>query len=467
MRQCAQALTAIRDDVAYVVGRLLQISTVLNMVNGFVGAQGCLQGAGWGLDDAMTTLATVGTQVEELGTKLRAAARRYDDQEAAAQTTLQRITQWIETAVEFGRDALEPGIYLPYIEPAQHGMINADSSQPWHGGGRIAWRKIRLGGTSVAERGAASVTLGYLVGKGSEPLRNPHSNGINREEGALLANSLATLANPGDDVGEAAQLAGSVINLAHRFNGHGQVKTHQVAPPPKADTGPQQPNRSFATSLAVMEELAGDDDTDLGLVRIDRVTSPEGERAWQVYIPGGQGFDITDVHSLVNAPNAVEEHLTPSAIMVTNVMQQAGVKKGENVVMVGHSHGGITASKVANDPVVRSQFDIPLVVTAGSPVDRHNIRPDTQVVSIEHTEDFVPGLDGVDEGETPGLTRVERTLADSHDAQTASGSGVHHTHDYPNYVATAELADEHPLMNQAGTRVDRFIPEGQVDTFYY
>lgn len=467
MRECAHALTTISNDVAYVVSRLLQISTALDVANGIVGTHGCLQSAGWTLDHAITVLGAVVGQVEDLGTKLRQAARRYDDQETKTQTTLQRITQRIESAVGLGRDAFEPGLYLPLMKPAQHGLATTGAHHPWHGGGRIAWRKIRLSRASMVERGVAYVTVGYLIDKASEPLRNPDSNGIDRREGAILANSLATWANPGDDVGEAAQLAGSTINLAHRLNGHGRVKTQQVAPPPKAETGPQRPNRSFADSLAVMEELAGDDDTDLGLVRIDRVTSPEGERAWQVYIPGGQGFDITDVHSLVNAPNAVEENLTPSAIMVTNAMQQAGVKKGEKVVMVGHSHGGITASKVANDPVVRSQFDIPLVVTAGSPVDRHNIRPDTQVVSIEHTEDFVPGLDGVAEGEKPGLTRVERTLADSNDAAIASGSGVHHTHDYPNYVATAELADEHPAIDQAGTRVDRFIPEGQVDTFYY
>lgn len=305
-----------------------------------------------------------------------------------------------------------------------------------------------------------------MLGKAVHGLIKPESNGINRQEGALLARSMTNVLNPGDDVSDGAMVVGSMVNQGHVRSGHHGVEIERVGKPAKAKES-SHPNRSMADSLAVMEELAGDEDTDLGLIRIDRITDTNGERAWQVYIPGGQGFDLSDVHSLLNSPNTVNAKVTPSAIMVTAAMKQAGVKKGENVVMVGHSHGGITASKLANDSQVRQHFDIPLVVAAGSPIDQHKIRSDTHVISLEHTEDFVPGLDGVAQGHKPGLTRVERTLTDSHDPKIAQGKGIHHTHDYPNYVDTAARADDSVEVARHSPTIEEIIPDGHVERFYY
>ena len=153
--------------------------------------------------------------------------------------------------------------------------------------------------------------------------------------------------------------------------------------------------------------------------------------------------------------------------MVAAALREVGAQKGEPIVLVGHSHGGITASNFANDPRLRAEFDVPLVIAAGSPVDLHDIRPDTHVVSFEHTEDVITGVDGVQRQLKPGMTRVERTLADSSDPEIAGGAGIFHSHDYPNYIDTARLADEHPGLEHTRRRLAAIIPDGQVETYRF
>src|SRR5699024_2905020 len=254
------------------------------------------------------------------------------------------------------------------------------------------------------------------------------SPGLDRHQGTLLARELASVITPGGDVGSAAAVGARAVDGVHAVFGHHRIFMQRLAPK-HADHDPTRaPVRTFGESIAVMEELEVGSSARPGEIRIDKVTSAEGEDSWQVFIPGGQGFDPGNVHSLLHTVSSVDSNPTPSAAMVTAAMRDAGVKKGERVVMVGHSHGGITARMLANYSRVRAEFDVELVITAGSPVDRHDIRPDTHVVSLEHTEDFVTGLDGVEWKSKPGMTRIERTLAESRDPEIAAGVGVHHSH---------------------------------------
>lgn len=299
------------------------------------------------------------------------------------------------------------------------------------------------------------------------PIWDPASPGIDRAEGAALARALSGVIAPGGDVGDGAAAGARVVDAVHAGLGHQRITMERIAP--KHDDGDptRAPVRTFAESIAVMKELEIASGAQSGELRIDRVTSAEGEHSWQVFIPGGQGFDPRDVHALLHTVSSVDSNPTPSTAMVVSALREVGVKKGEPVVMVGHSHGGITGSMLANNPRVRAEFDIPLVITAGSPVDRHDIRPDTHVVSFEHTEDFVTGLDGVEWQAKPGMTRVDRTLGDSHDPQTAGGVGPVHSHDYPNYIETAALADKHPELAHTRGRLAATIPDGEVETFRF
>ncbi|MFF5446442.1 hypothetical protein [Streptomyces sp. NPDC012888] len=68
---------------------------------------------------------------------------------------------------------------------------------------------------------------------------------------------------------------------------------------------------------------------------------------------------------------------------------------GSELMLVGHSLGGLTAMNLASDPDLAGEFRVTHVVTLGSPID--NKRPadhTTQVISLVNKHDVIPMLDG-------------------------------------------------------------------------
>lgn len=434
------------------------------------------------VDAAAAALQGAIGRIRTLSDELRAAARNYEVNEGATARLWAGITRaggawrelygtWIPSPRQFVAVPLSR-----FVTAASHAHRSAQQRTPmghrwgWAGlGSTLLLSGAAYGGQLSALSGQGWIqyyrdlhTAGRLLPTALAPALAADHPGIDRQQGAALARALAGIVHPGGDVDDGARVISDAVGLTHWALGHQRIR---MSPPEHRSH--EEPVRTFADAVAVMEELEVDESTDPGMLRIDRITSAEGETAWQVFIPGGQGFDPTNVHALLHAPAAVASVPTPSVAMVAAALRDAGAVKGEPIVMIGHSHGGITGSLFASDPRLRAEFDVPLVVAAGSPVDRHEIRADTHVLSIEHTEDVITGADGVGHQTKPGLTRVERTLADSSDPATAAGSGIHHAHDYPNYVRTAELVDTHPRLQHLGDYYSAIIPEGQVETFVY
>jgi hypothetical protein len=108
------------------------------------------------------------------------------------------------------------------------------------------------------------------------------------------------------------------------------------------------------------------------------------------------------------------------------------------VMLVGHSLGGIAAAGLASSPRFTSAHPVTHVVTMGSPVGRMPVPAGTEVLSLEHTQDAVPRLDGQPNPDRASWVTVQRQLADA-EADTASQA-----HDTGLYVATAGLVDGSP-----------------------
>lgn len=427
-------------------------------------------------------------EIEQLADSLTTAAQRYEDAEFSI---LQSFHSGVSAGFQWWQETVGFGPFLPFdlffavpnrfLTAASEAYIEQYTEHSLHdlptprqriaalfSGGVISYNEMRrLTPIGWLRRLPDVAIVASSLPQALSPIWASDSPGIDRRQGALFARALSRVIASGGDVGSGAAVAARAVDGVHAVFGHQRISMERIAPKHRDKDPARSPVRTFGASIAVMKELEVGSGTSPGEIRIDKVTSAEGEDSWQVFIPGGQGFDPGNVHSLLHTVSSVDSNPTPSAAMVTAALRDVGVKKGEPIVMVGHSHGGITASMLANDPRVRAEFDIPLVITAGSPVDRHDIRPDTHVVSFEHTEDFVTGLDGVDWQAKPGMTRVERTLAESQDSEIADGVGVHHSHDYPNYIDTAELADQHEDLEYARSRLAAIIPEGEVDTFRY
>lgn len=178
-------------------------------------------------------------------------------------------------------------------------------------------------------------------------------------------------------------------------------------------------------------------DPDLeGAVQIQEVVTADGPR-YVVYLPG-----TDDMSPVPDAGRTARDMLTNYQLLggrddsytagVVEAMRKAGLE-GQEVMLVGHSQGGMAAVAMAADPAVGADFRISHVVTAGSPTAHVADLPDgTTALHLENRGDAVPWLDGADNPDRPSRVTVRFD---------AGGSDVAANHGLDRYVLGAEAAD--------------------------
>lgn len=185
-----------------------------------------------------------------------------------------------------------------------------------------------------------------------------------------------------------------------------------------------------------------------GAVEILRTTAADGGRHWTVVIPGTQDPWAGGENPMDNETNlrAMAGLRTDMAIGVAAAMHQAGIARGEPVALVGHSQGGLVATRLAADPVLGREFRISTVLTAGSPVGTVKVPAGVEVLSLEHVQDPVVGLDGAPNEAAPNHV----TVAVGGPEPPSFGDA----HRLPGYRAAADLLpDVHdPAVGQWLTR---------------
>ncbi|GAA4285790.1 hypothetical protein [Georgenia daeguensis] len=171
-----------------------------------------------------------------------------------------------------------------------------------------------------------------------------------------------------------------------------------------------------------------------GAVEILRTTTAEGGRHWTVVIPGTQDVWAGGENPMDNETNllTIAGVRSDMTIGVAAAMHQAGIARGEQVALVGHSQGGLVATQLAADPVLKQEFRISTVLTAGSPVGTMTVPPGVEVLSLEHVQDPVVGLDGAPNTAAPN----HLTVAVGGGAEPSS---LGERHRLPAYTAAAVL----------------------------
>ncbi len=205
---------------------------------------------------------------------------------------------------------------------------------------------------------------------------------------------------------------------------------HGVAVPLGTDTrGPAGRPPRRLTDVVVDLAQRNDDDGHHGAIDVRIVTLPGGGRRVIVDITGTKSWSpgrTSDVTSLTTNARALVGRSTAYEQGVLSAMHQAGVRPDDDVMLVGHSEGGMVAVTAARDAVRSGRFRVTHVVTAGSPVGRTvgELPRSVQVLALENSRDVVPHLDGVANPDRPNVTTVtsargDRTVAGDHSLDTA------------------------------------------------
>jgi hypothetical protein len=204
------------------------------------------------------------------------------------------------------------------------------------------------------------------------------------------------------------------------------------------DRPPQLPAPRTTADVLANVALSYDDSMPSGLpgtpegtISVQRLTHPDGARAWVVEIPGTQEWrrnantpmDLTtNMRLLAGLPDDMTDAVLES-------MAAAGIAPDEPVLLAGHSQGGMVAVSVA--AMAGTAYSVRAVVTAGSPDTPRAAPPGIAVRHYRHDEDGVPQLDGAPSRTNQDVTVVRRNLS------TREIPTPIEAHDIQRYIETA------------------------------
>ncbi|MFE2325731.1 hypothetical protein ACFXD5_17715 [Streptomyces sp. NPDC059385] len=134
-----------------------------------------------------------------------------------------------------------------------------------------------------------------------------------------------------------------------------------------------------------------------GLALLRRVRCSDGSVRHVLLLPGTSFALLSNStpQDVIGAFDGCLRTDTTYTRAVRNLVERAGVPAGSELMIVGHSLGGLTAMNLASDPVFSSTYRLTHVIAVGSPIDAK--RPadhTTRVISLVNEHDVIPTLDG-------------------------------------------------------------------------
>ena len=116
-------------------------------------------------------------------------------------------------------------------------------------------------------------------------------------------------------------------------------------------------------------------------------------------------------------------------------MREAGITASDNVILVGHSQGGLIAAQLA----ASGEYRVSDVVTVGAPLHHIEIPEEVHLVAIEHSEDVIPSLSGV---AAPVAVATHLTVRRSlYSGKSAPKDQVLPAHNLSRYIETGAVMD--------------------------
>lgn len=206
-----------------------------------------------------------------------------------------------------------------------------------------------------------------------------------------------------------------------------ETPVRAVAEQPRAISAPPA---GFADRLARVP-LAGDGPQ----VVVERYTMPQGPDQYAVYVTGTVTFSPEATTEPWDMTSNVANAAGPgggSYDSVVQAMRSAGVDDSSPVQLVGYSQGGGTAARIA----ASGGFNVVGLTSFGGPTGQIPIPESIPTVLVEHTDDIVPALGGMQANQQALI--VERNVFAGREIPTEYAVPAHHL-EY--YEETARLMD--------------------------
>lgn len=169
-----------------------------------------------------------------------------------------------------------------------------------------------------------------------------------------------------------------------------------------------------SNAMTPSEHLAKVGALDPGQAMMEKISDGPPPK-YVVYLRGIDGIGSDgDPNYLINAAVAMGGWSSYEAAVLDMLSQQ--VPPGAEIVIVGHSQGGIAAMNLAANEIVNSTWKVEHILTAGSPVDLKSADPrvwDKNIVRLSNLDDGVTHLDGVPRRDHPDAYEFAGPL--SHD----------------------------------------------------
>jgi hypothetical protein len=199
-----------------------------------------------------------------------------------------------------------------------------------------------------------------------------------------------------------------------------------------------------------------------GAIQIQRIVD-HGHERYIVYIPGTDdmspipkdGDHARDMETNYQLIGGMD---TAYGRGIERAMLDAGLE-GKDVMLVGHSQGGMVSTSLAADPDFTRHFHVQHVVTAGSPSAQVPDMPaGTTAIHFENRGDAVPLLDGEDNPDQPNRTTVK---FDEGSSDVGDNHAIRH---YANGAAAADASTNASIQDQVRQmQQDGYLGNGTVE----
>ncbi len=234
-----------------------------------------------------------------------------------------------------------------------------------------------------------------------------------------------------------------------------QVPVNEWAPPRSpAQAVPEDGGRRGELEVNLEGVMRGTDEAyglPPGSISVERVERYDGSFAWTLHLPGTEVWNKLDSSNVFDMEGNVEgltseqrAAFAQQDVLVQELMKEAlgqsGYKAGEDVLLTGHSGGGIHVAAAAADPAFRAEVNVKMVLAAGAPIRHAAIADDVDVFDLSSSHDIIAALDYGQRPESKNWVSVT-----THRPPLPEGTGgtriLGEAHAMANYLDDAKLLD--------------------------